>query len=348
MARGARVVSIELISELRARLLAYRDEALSILDSADSEVERMHRWVSQEQAAFWQSEVRRREDAVVKARSDLARAEAQKQMGKPSTLDERKALDRAKRAVEEAREKRATVARWTRILDREMQMYRGQVQPLRTHLEGPVQRALMLLARYSQNLEDYVALVAPADDTESRTDRPIASHQSPLHSSDPTPRSSEDWRRHRPDFTQATESERPDLLAILAGILRGATAAGAHPAQSLGISALPSDQEWAILALSDNSDAPFCLERVNASSSDVPDSGWRLYSAETSPRQVGRVRAGELARSVGLFALLQAVPVGSLVVFQQGRLIAAYNPQGLDLSLTMTPQDQDVESEGTP
>lgn len=346
MARGARVVSIELISELRARLLAYRDEAISILDSADSEVERMHRWVSQEQTAFWQSELRRREDAVVKARSDLARAEAQKQMGKPSTLDERKALDRAKRAVEEAREKRATVARWTRTLDREMQMYRGQVQPLRTHLEGPVERALTLLARYSQNLEDYVALAAPTDDTASPTDRPLASDGHTPHAGDARHRSADEWRYHRPDSAEEVVAERRDLLAQLAGLLRGATAAGVRPAQSLGTSSLPADQDWAIVALSDTIDAPLCLERVATRESDPADSGWRLYSADASQRQIGRIRTGELARSIGLFALVQGAPAGALVVIQQSRLLAAFDPQGRELSPTMTPRAQEDDSEG--
>ncbi|TVQ81392.1 MAG: hypothetical protein EA380_01930 [Phycisphaeraceae bacterium] len=338
MARGARVVSIELIGELRARLLAYREEAASILDNADSEVERAYRWVSQEQAAYWQSELRRREDVVVQARSDLARAEAQKEMGKPSTLDERRALERAKRAVEEAREKRQIVARWARTLDKEVQIYRGQTQPLRTHLEGPIERALTLLARFSQSLDDYVALSAPSQQSEGAASSGPAEGESVMSvGGADRARTADDWRRARPEFAAEQSSESPALLGRLATLLRGATAPVARHAASLGSGPFPMDQSMVDVAISEDPDDPLCLERVSASASDPQDSGWRIYSAV--PRQdtlaTGRVKVGELARSVSVFALLQAAPVGSLVVVQRQMVLAAFDPQGTELSRTI-------------
>lgn len=346
MARGARVVSIELIAELRARLLAYREEAASILDNADSEVERAHRWVSHDQAAYWQSELRRREDAVVQARSDLARAEAQKQMGKPSTLDERRALERAKRAVEEARDKRQIIARWARTLDKEVQIYRGQTQPLRTHLEGPIERALTLLARLSQSLDEYVALSAPSQQSEGSADSAHAASESVMSVRGDLARTADDWRRLRPDFTSEQGTEQPALLARLATLLRGATAPVARHAGALGSGPFPMDQALVLVAISEDPADPLCLERVPPSESDPLDSGWRAYSASTHQESlaIGRVKVGEVARSVSVFALLQAAPIGSLVVIQRQMVLAAFDPQGTELSRTI---DKDAGAMGT-
>lgn len=338
MARGARVVSIELIAELRARLLAYREEAVSILDNADSEVERAHRWVSQDQAAYWQSELRRREDAVVQARSDLARAEAQKQMGKPSTLDERRALDRAKRAVEEARDKRQMVARWARTLDKEVQIYRGQTQPLRTHLEGPIERALTLLARLSQSLDEYVALSAPAQQSAGSADSAHAASESVMSvGGGDCARTADDWRRFRPDFSSEQSTEQPALLGRLATLLRGATAPVARHAGALGSGPFPMDQALVLVAISEDPADPLCLERVPPSESDPLDSGWRAYSASTHQESlaIGRVKVGEVARLVSVFALLQAAPIGSLVVIQRQMVLAAFDSHGTELSRTI-------------
>jgi hypothetical protein len=81
--------------------------------------------------------------------------------GKPSTIDEVRALKRAQVAVEEAEQKIRAVKHWSQALAREMVVYKGQAGPLAGATHRDVPQAVALVDRMLEALEGYLAVEAP-------------------------------------------------------------------------------------------------------------------------------------------------------------------------------------------
>ncbi len=176
MSDRANVSSIVALEELRGAVAVFTEEAERALMSADAEIARSLRRLGHDLPARWKSELRKREEAVVKARIALEQALASRQMGK-STVEERKALARAKERVAAARARIEATARWRRQLEREELIYRGRVEPLRSFIQAGAPRAAESLRRMVDRLDEYVSIAAPADEPDegaTRADRPGA------------------------------------------------------------------------------------------------------------------------------------------------------------------------------
>ena len=74
---------------------------------------------------------------------------------------ERKAVNKAQRLLEEAETKINNVKRWSRLLDREVPLYRGLCQQLGRAVEGELPQALVKLENMISTLEKYVAIQTP-------------------------------------------------------------------------------------------------------------------------------------------------------------------------------------------
>ena len=80
-------------------------------------------------------------------------------------MDEEKALARAKRLLQHARERAENVRRHTPRLQREVLLYKGQAQRLATFVNGDIPGAIARLDKMVQALEAYVNLAAPQAET---------------------------------------------------------------------------------------------------------------------------------------------------------------------------------------
>src|SRR5258708_5733838 len=107
MAR-ARVMSIELVAEFRAKLCEFGKDAQDTLSAAEMHVRRMTDWLA-ERGKYWVREVRDREEEVVRARIELQARKAMCKDGKgPGTTDQEVALRKAQRRLKEAEDKVAS------------------------------------------------------------------------------------------------------------------------------------------------------------------------------------------------------------------------------------------------
>lgn len=160
MSRAARVISIDVLERMVAALRVFEEEAAKALTDLDMEVRRAEQWVGEEQRDFWRNQVRRGEDKVAEARITLERARMFTTLPgeRRSCVDEKKALDRAKRRLELSHEKVEAVRRWTYLLDRELLEYRGFVAQLASWLQVDLPRAVAALRRMQQALERYVLM----------------------------------------------------------------------------------------------------------------------------------------------------------------------------------------------
>jgi hypothetical protein len=164
MAAGAKVISIEIIRDFRAALASFAEDARMALSEAGADVQRTLWWVQHDQLAHWQREIKKRNDKVQQAKSDLYKAQLASRDERPSCVIERKALAKAQAALDEATDKLAKVKRWALTLEKEMMLFRGQCQQLAHALDGDVPNALARLERMTDALQAYLSLSAPTPD----------------------------------------------------------------------------------------------------------------------------------------------------------------------------------------
>jgi len=159
-----KVEDFEAFRLLRGALLRFAQAAGQSLIAADSQIVRTRSWLENEQPAFWQNQLRKRVEAVAKARN----AVRQKTLYKDATgraasaIEEEKVLARCLAAVEQAEQKIEAVRKWLPRLEKEAEMYRSGVSRLGGALTVEVPRAVGLLDRLAATLEQYVQLEAPA------------------------------------------------------------------------------------------------------------------------------------------------------------------------------------------
>jgi uncharacterized protein (DUF3084 family) len=161
MREAANVRSIDAIKRFRAGLCEFADTSRNALAEAQSDIQRTIWWLQQDQMTHWQTQLRKRTERVNQARTELARAQLAAGDRPSMCVDERKALQKAQRALAEAEEKLKRTRQWVRQLDRELMLYRGQVQHLGAALDRDVPRGVARLESMISSLESYVQLRAP-------------------------------------------------------------------------------------------------------------------------------------------------------------------------------------------
>ena len=163
MSNAARVESIDAVRAFKVALFKFAEAANVALDDADGEMGRTLVWLEGEQRTYWQSQLRKRHEAVVKAKEALQYKKVFKDASgrTPSAVDEEKALAAALKRLEEAEHKFANVRRYSRQLQREIDLYKGSVEPFATSVQVDIPRAAARLDKIVQALEAYVAF-APA------------------------------------------------------------------------------------------------------------------------------------------------------------------------------------------
>lgn len=164
MSEQARVDSIEALKLFRRALLKFAEAANVALPDAESEMSRMLVWLEHEQSTYWQSELRKRTDMVSRCKEAVRMKKLFKDSSgrTPSAVDEEKALRVAQLKLQEAEEKVVAVKRYTQKLQKEILLYKGQVQRFATSVLCDVPLWTAKLDAIVDKLEEYVAL-APAD-----------------------------------------------------------------------------------------------------------------------------------------------------------------------------------------
>jgi hypothetical protein len=170
MSSPARVTSIDALRQLGAALVRFQEEASMALAQADTEALRTIDWLKGDRLAYWKAERVRREEQLRIARGELSRAQLMSSDLSPkSFIDQRKAVERAKRSVEEAIQKQAATQRWIRELTKEHMLYKGRVQPLATEITARIPAARHALDQMVNRLDEYTQIDAPAGGIDANT-----------------------------------------------------------------------------------------------------------------------------------------------------------------------------------
>ena len=160
MAEVARVHNLESLKKLKHALYKFQETVNVALTDAESDMQRTTIWLETEQRTYWVAQLRKRHEAVEKAKQ----AVREKQLYKDSTgqrssaVDEMKVLQAAQRQLAEAEQKVAAVKKYIPKMQKETQIYRGGVQRFASTVQHDLPIAVDRLDNMLATLEAYVSL----------------------------------------------------------------------------------------------------------------------------------------------------------------------------------------------
>jgi hypothetical protein len=163
MSPAARVTSIDVIPLLATSLQKFRCEAAQAVDDIVNEVRRALEWVHHDRKDYWNHEYRRSQDMYNQAKVNLQQAMTMRKVGDrpPSCIDEKRALDRAKRRMELAAQKVQAVRHWEGALDRAADDLRRARTQFDTWLDTDMARAVANLNEMAESLVAYISMKTP-------------------------------------------------------------------------------------------------------------------------------------------------------------------------------------------
>jgi len=162
MAERAQVTSLEAIESFRASLIVFVARARAALEEADDEKQRTKSWLQNEQRTRWENECRRLKRGLDEAQQELFSAKLSRL--RTESAAQLLAVERAKRALQAAEEKRDLIKRWTREFDNRVDPLAKQLDQLHTFLTTDLAKAAAYLGNVQRALEAYTAIGLGATD----------------------------------------------------------------------------------------------------------------------------------------------------------------------------------------
>jgi len=160
MSPRAHVTSVEVIEEFRSSFIVYLSKARPTLEEVSDEALRTRLWLENEQRTRWENEVRRRTRIMEQAQQAVFSAGISNL--RDASDAEKMALQRARRALEEAEGKLKLVKQWAREFQNRAEPLTRQLDKLHTLLSNDMLKAAAHLANVIKALDAY-ADVAPPD-----------------------------------------------------------------------------------------------------------------------------------------------------------------------------------------
>src|ERR1700733_9686693 len=126
----AKIENIEVLSTFKIALVKFQEHANSALGDAESDVNRTIQWLESEQQMYWQTQIRRRQEEMTRAEEALRQKKIFRDSSGaiPSAVEEQKMVTKCRQKLEEAQHKLAAVKMWSKRLNKELTLYKGQVQ----------------------------------------------------------------------------------------------------------------------------------------------------------------------------------------------------------------------------
>jgi hypothetical protein len=331
MQQGARVESIDALARFRLALVKFRETAIAALGDAEGDIQRTLNWVENDQESFWMSQIRLRRDALGQARDSLRQKTIFKDStGRPpSAVEEQKAVARAQQRLEEAQQKLAAVRHWGKFLQREVLLYRGQVQRFVTNVSSDVPAAIAQLGGLIAQLNEYVALAPDAAGAGGAAAREysvaggVASMtrgQAPVVEQQQRPYVHLRSRAPKPEARAAAMEAQRIPSAWMAGQFNGQAAAGIA-SLSVDWTALNPADRVVIAAGAEGSPRIF----LDHSAGAAGDSGWYIAPVEEGEVRLEWLAVADLLSVRPDWRQLLSLPAGCLAVIDRGGIVAVLN-----------------------
>jgi len=163
MSTQADVKSVDTLAFVRAALIAYAHDSGQALADIEIEGQRGIDYITVDRAGYWKAEIRRAAEAVNQAIKDLEDCLAYKKVGDntPSCIEEKKALEKARKRLAQAEEKAELVRRWTPVVLQQFREACVRLVRFREVLDVDCPRAIAALDRKLKALENYRNTTGP-------------------------------------------------------------------------------------------------------------------------------------------------------------------------------------------
>jgi len=154
MATNAKITSVDAIEAFRASLIIFLNKAHSALDQELDEIRRVRSWIQNDQRTRWENEVRKRARVLAQAEQELLSARMTK--AADNLTLQQMAVNKAKRALEEAEDKMRKVKLWTRDFDGAVEPLSKGLNSLRSTLDHDMPQAIAYLVEMRNIMEEYL------------------------------------------------------------------------------------------------------------------------------------------------------------------------------------------------
>ena len=163
MSDQADVKSIDTLAFVKTAFAAFAHEANQAVSEIEIQGQRAVEWITVDRAAFWKAEIRRRSDIVNKAIKDLEHCRTFKKVGDntPSCVEEKKALDKARKLLETAERKAEAVRRWTPVVQQQFRETCVRLVRFREVIDVDCPRAMAQLEKMLKALDAYQNASSP-------------------------------------------------------------------------------------------------------------------------------------------------------------------------------------------
>ena len=163
MSTQAEVKSIDTLAFVKAALAAFGHQTGQSLAEVEMQAQRAVDWICIDQAVFWKTEVRRAADGVNQAMKDLQHCRTFKKVGnnEPSCIEEKKALEKAKKRLARAEAKAEAVRRWTPVVRQQFQETGVRMTRFREVIDIDCPKAVARLERMLRSLDHYSNTAPP-------------------------------------------------------------------------------------------------------------------------------------------------------------------------------------------
>ena len=338
MGESARITSIDALREMKASIAEFCDRVTAAFAAVDSDLTRTTLWLNQDQPAYYKQAIRRTEDQLGQARSQLLRKQLTRDPDPVSVVEEKQRIDRLKRRLDELRQRQENVRRWAPQWERKAMMFMSARRGLAEAVHFELPRAMERLELASRALEEYVRLQPPsAELAPTTTAESVAPPQRGV-STEPTPLSAADRYALLREFAIAPEN---------ADGLSTTTVPLAWEAGALPDSTQRAIADLASAAAAPNADDLVCVAWRALRSPGVflvrgtprrrPDglvnSGWFVGPMESPDTAAGCVclTVARLLELAPTFAPLLSLRPGGVVVIVNGEVKAVLDEQNHDL-----------------
>ncbi|HEX4083384.1 MAG TPA: hypothetical protein VHY22_00630 [Chthoniobacteraceae bacterium] len=159
MATHARITSTDALDHFRADLIVFLNKAQSALDQALDEVRRTRSWIQHDQRSHWENEARRRARALAQAEQELLSARMAKALD--NLTAQQTAVNKARHALEEAKEKVRKIKLWIRDYDGMVEPMARGLNSLRGYLDHDLPKGIALLVEFGKIMDSYAEAAAP-------------------------------------------------------------------------------------------------------------------------------------------------------------------------------------------
>ena len=158
----AHVDSVQRLGDFQAALLTFTDRGKDALTSIALELRRVQDWL-EGQLRLWTVEIRRAEEELFRARSELAMRKMLSGNGRANDCTElEKDVRRATAKLEHAEEKARNTRHWLRALPDAVSEYDRQSRPFQDMLEHDCVKMAAFVERKIDQLQQYADAQRPA------------------------------------------------------------------------------------------------------------------------------------------------------------------------------------------